>query len=287
MSRRSEDRGARAANREIRAENDGNGRVLGCARACGERACCRRRRERRHRQVRGRLGRGVLRPDGRARAEAVRDDDALHRRAIRRRSRTGRRSTVRFRSRSSQAFASRSPSIPIRRARSRTARRRRPAFAAWLTLVAQRYPTVHQYVVMNEPNQPAFVRPQFGPTGKIVSAARAGAFLAAGYDALKAVDPTIQVIGLGLSPRGQRSAHRDEQRLDLTGAVPRRARRVVPRQRPHAAADGRPQLPPVSRPGDRPARARLPLAQGGLREPRPHQAGDVGRVPARRRSRRP
>ncbi len=75
-------------------------------------------------------------------------------------------------------------------------------FAAWLTLVAQRYPTVHQYVVMNEPNQPAFVRPQFGPTGKIVSAARAGAFLAAGYDALKAVDPTIQVIGLGLSPRG-------------------------------------------------------------------------------------
>ena len=68
--------------------------------------------------------------------------------------------------------------------------------------MAQRYPTVHQYVVMNEPNQPAFVRPQFGPTGKIVSAARTGAFLAAGYDALKAVDPTIQVIGLGLSPRG-------------------------------------------------------------------------------------
>ena len=30
-------------------------------------------------------------------------------------------------------------------------------FAAWLTRVAQRYPTVHQYVVMNEPNQPAFV----------------------------------------------------------------------------------------------------------------------------------
>ena len=76
------------------------------------------------------------------------------------------------------------------------------AFATWLTLVAQRYPTVHQYVVMNEPNQPAFMRPQFGPTGKNVSAARAGAFLAAGYDALKAVDPTIQVIGLGLSPRG-------------------------------------------------------------------------------------
>ncbi len=55
---------------------------------------------------------------------------------------------------------------------------------------------------MNEPNQPAFMRPQFGPTGKNISAARAGAFLAAGYDALKAVDPTIRVVGLGLSPRG-------------------------------------------------------------------------------------
>ena len=76
------------------------------------------------------------------------------------------------------------------------------SFATWLTLVAQRYPTVKQFIVMNEPNQPAFVRPQFGPTGKNVSAARAGEFLAAGYDALKAVDPTIRVIGLGLSPRG-------------------------------------------------------------------------------------
>ena len=75
-------------------------------------------------------------------------------------------------------------------------------FATWLTMVAQRYPMVKQYVVMNEPNQPAFLRPQFGPTGKNVSAARAGAYLAAGYDALKAVDPAIKVIGLGLSPRG-------------------------------------------------------------------------------------
>jgi hypothetical protein len=76
------------------------------------------------------------------------------------------------------------------------------AFAAWLTLVAQRYPTVRQFVVMNEPNQPAFMRPQFGPDGTNASAERAGAFLAAGYDALKAVDPEIRVVGLGLSPRG-------------------------------------------------------------------------------------
>ncbi len=76
------------------------------------------------------------------------------------------------------------------------------AFATWLTAVAERYPTVKQFVVMNEPNQPAFLRPQFRSNRTNVSAAVAGAFLAAGYDALKAVDPTITVVGLGLSPRG-------------------------------------------------------------------------------------
>ena len=83
------------------------------------------------------------------------------------------------------------------------ARRATPeGFASWLTLVAQRYPSVKQFVVMNEPNQPAFMRPQFDATGVNVSAAKAGAFLAAGYDALKAVDPAIRVVGIGLSPRG-------------------------------------------------------------------------------------
>ena len=76
------------------------------------------------------------------------------------------------------------------------------SFADWVTLVAQRYPTVKQFVVLNEPNQPAFLRPQFSPKGRNLSAARAGAYLAAAYDALKAVDPDIRVIGLGLSPRG-------------------------------------------------------------------------------------
>ncbi len=75
-------------------------------------------------------------------------------------------------------------------------------FAAWLTVLAERYPTVEQFVVMNEPNQPAFLRPQFASNHTNASAALAGAFLAAGYDALKAVNPAITVVGLGLSPRG-------------------------------------------------------------------------------------
>jgi hypothetical protein len=76
------------------------------------------------------------------------------------------------------------------------------AFAAYVTLVAQRYPAVRQFIVLNEPNQPAFVRPQFDAAGKNVSAATAGRYLAAAYDALKAIDPAIKVIGIGLSPRG-------------------------------------------------------------------------------------
>jgi hypothetical protein len=76
------------------------------------------------------------------------------------------------------------------------------AFASWLTLLAARYPQVRQYVIGNEPNQTAFVRPQFGKNKRNASAATAGAYLAAGYDALKAVSPAITVIGVGLSPRG-------------------------------------------------------------------------------------
>jgi len=75
------------------------------------------------------------------------------------------------------------------------------AFGAWLGELAQRYPAVRQFVVGNEPNQPAFWRPQFAG-GARLSARTFGPFLAAGYDALKAVDPTIAVVGVGLSPRG-------------------------------------------------------------------------------------
>ena len=80
----------------------------------------------------------------------------------------------------------------------------RPAgFAAYLRALAERYPDVRQYVVGNEPNQPAFWRPQISATtGRVVSAMRFGPFLAAGYDALKSVDPGITVVGVGLSPRG-------------------------------------------------------------------------------------
>ena len=57
-------------------------------------------------------------------------------------------------------------------------------------------------MIGNEPNQPYFWLPQFDEAGRPLSAAAYEPVLAESYDALKAVDSTINVIGIGLSPRG-------------------------------------------------------------------------------------
>jgi hypothetical protein len=76
------------------------------------------------------------------------------------------------------------------------------AYVAFLQQLARTFPTVKDYVVGNEPNQPRFWQPQFGRRGQPLAPATYYALLAQSYDGLKAVDPAIQVIGLGLSPRG-------------------------------------------------------------------------------------
>ncbi len=76
------------------------------------------------------------------------------------------------------------------------------AFGAYVAAVATAFPDATQFVVGNEPNQPAFWRPQFAADGSNASAPAFGPYLAAAYDALKVVDPAISVIGIGLSPRG-------------------------------------------------------------------------------------
>jgi hypothetical protein len=75
-------------------------------------------------------------------------------------------------------------------------------FAAWTAQVARRYPAVHDFIVGNEPNVNLFWQPQYGPTGKALSCAAYSGLLAASYDALKSVSGSIDVIGVGLSPRG-------------------------------------------------------------------------------------
>jgi hypothetical protein len=75
-------------------------------------------------------------------------------------------------------------------------------YAAYVELLARTYPTVKDFIIGNEPNQPRFWQPQFGSAGENVSSRSYYSLLAAAYDALKAVDPSIRVVGLGLSPRG-------------------------------------------------------------------------------------
>jgi hypothetical protein len=75
-------------------------------------------------------------------------------------------------------------------------------FASYVGVLASIYPQVDEFIVGNEPNQPAFWRPQFDAAGQNASAAAFGPYLAAAYDTLKAVNPKIEVVGVGLSPRG-------------------------------------------------------------------------------------
>ena len=75
-------------------------------------------------------------------------------------------------------------------------------FAAWTGQVARTFPTVHQFVVMNECNQPLFVNPQWDQSGQNQSAEICGRALVAAYDELKSVDSRNFVWGVGLSPRG-------------------------------------------------------------------------------------
>jgi hypothetical protein len=97
-----------------------------------------------------------------------------------------------------------------------------PKFAAWLTQLARSFPSVTHYVVMNECNQPLFVNPQYDGSGNLVSAADCGEFLAAGYQALKSVNPGIFVWGIGLSPHGAKvdgKSHRDSSPFDFLSAL--------------------------------------------------------------------
>ena len=75
-------------------------------------------------------------------------------------------------------------------------------FAQFAAMVAARYPQVTRIVCLNEGNQPRFHQPQFDSAGNGVAGAVQEAAMAACYDALKAVNPNIDVIGFGFSPRG-------------------------------------------------------------------------------------
>ena len=81
----------------------------------------------------------------------------------------------------------------------------RAQFAAFLQILATAYPQVTQYVVGNEPNVTYFWRPQFNDDGSARSPGDFVDLLARSYDALKAVNPSIEVTAGGLDSRGNDS----------------------------------------------------------------------------------
>src|SRR5439155_12135059 len=75
-------------------------------------------------------------------------------------------------------------------------------FATWATAIAKAVPQEHHYIIGNEPNLNRFWLPQFGPKGEDVAAPAYVSLLARSYDALKAVSPSIEVIGGALAHAG-------------------------------------------------------------------------------------
>jgi hypothetical protein len=79
-------------------------------------------------------------------------------------------------------------------------------FIRFVADVARAYPQVKDIAVGNEPNQPRFWQPQFSSSGVGLACSSYQRVLAQAYDALKAVDTSITVVGVSLSPRGNDNA---------------------------------------------------------------------------------
>lgn len=78
----------------------------------------------------------------------------------------------------------------------------RAEFAQYAAALARKLPDVRTVIVGNEPNLNLFWLPQFDAAGGDAAATAYEALLAETYDALKAADPDLTVVGGGLAPRG-------------------------------------------------------------------------------------
>jgi hypothetical protein len=75
-------------------------------------------------------------------------------------------------------------------------------FTSFAASLAKSLPTVRRFIIGNEPNLNRFWMPQYGSNGRDLAAPAYEALLAKTYDALKAVSPSLTVIGGAVSPRG-------------------------------------------------------------------------------------
>jgi hypothetical protein len=109
----------------------------------------------------------------------------------------------------------------------------RDAFAGYAAALARDLPDVRDVIVGNEPNLNLFWQPQFDQAGADVAARDFERLLAVTYDALKAVDEKLNVIGAGLAPHGgdrpsSRPTHSPTRFLSDLGNAYRRSGRTRP-----------------------------------------------------------
>jgi hypothetical protein len=108
----------------------------------------------------------------------------------------------------------------------------RSDFAGFAASLATALPTVHRFIVGNEPNLNRFWMPQFTRSGGDAAAPAYEAMLAQTYDAVKAVSPAATVIGGALSPRGNDSVlsrkHSPTMFVTDLGRAYRRSGRALP-----------------------------------------------------------
>ncbi|HVM56765.1 MAG TPA: hypothetical protein VMT74_04810 [Gaiellaceae bacterium] len=75
-------------------------------------------------------------------------------------------------------------------------------FAAYAASVVKAVPALRAIIVGNEPNLNRYWLPQFNPDGTDAAAPAYESLLAQTYDAVKAADPGVEVLGGAVSPRG-------------------------------------------------------------------------------------
>ena len=83
----------------------------------------------------------------------------------------------------------------------------RGQFASFAAALVKAVPSVHAVIVGNEPNLNTFWLPQFGRRGSDVAASAYMDLLGRSYDAIKGVSRSVEVVGVGLSPRGADRPH--------------------------------------------------------------------------------
>ncbi len=78
----------------------------------------------------------------------------------------------------------------------------RTQFARFAADMVKGVPSIREYIVGNEPNLNRYWLPQFGPNGEDAAATAYVQLLARTYDAMKAADKGVFIIGGSVSPRG-------------------------------------------------------------------------------------